>query len=195
MAMLVDPATTTDNPPLGWNADCAKVLRKFYEIGSADLINARSELRSLVAQDGEWGEEVQEVQDVLRQVDDAGKSHIQVTIEEQLKFQNLKPQAVWKTIFQRQFPLLLDIALRLLSMMTQTADVERNCKVQKVVKTKNRNRLKNKNVKMLCYCYANLRLLKRLQQELDSTDELEDFLESALILDDEEDTAMATEAA
>ena len=79
--------------------------------------------------------------------------------------------------------------------MTQTADVERNCKVQKVVKTKTRNRLKNENVKMLCYCYANLRLLKRLQKELEPSDDLEDFLESALILDDEEDTAVATEAA
>ena len=132
--------------------------------------------------------------EVLRQVDHAGKSHIQVTIEEQLKFQNLKPQAVWKTTFQTQFPQLLDIALRLLSMMTQTADVERNCKVQKVVKTKDRNRLKNKNVKMLCYCYANLRLLKRLQNEIDPSDDLEDFLESALMLDEEEDTAEATEA-
>ena len=77
-------------------------------------------------------------------------------------------------------------------MATQSADVERCCKVHKVVHSKSRNRLKNANVTKLIYCYVNLRLLKKLEAEtgseevLDSNNDLEDFLGSAIFDDDDE---------
>ena len=67
-------------------------------------------------------------------------------------------------------------------MATQSAGVERCCKVHKIVHTKARNRLKNKNVQMLVYCYVNLRLIKKIEEgnSLDPNNDLEDFLDSAL---------------
>ncbi len=71
-------------------------------------------------------------------------------------------------------------------LSTQSADVERVCKVHKLVHTKSRNRLKNSNVYKLLYCYVNLRLLKSLDldhadQTLDREDVLEDFLDQAIL--------------
>ena len=70
-------------------------------------------------------------------------------------------------------------------MATQSADVERACKVHKVVHTKSRNRLTHELVTDLVYCYVNLRLLKKVRphfegKPLDGEDNLEDYLGSAL---------------
>jgi len=96
------------------------------------------------------------------EIDIEGKSHIEVAIEEQLFFADYKPHLLWLTTFGSQFPLLMDVAVRLLSMLTHSCDVERNCKIQKIVKTKTCNKLLNKNVFKLAYCYSNLRLLKKM---------------------------------
>ena len=81
--------------------------------------------------------------------------------------------------------MLEDIAIRLLTMATQSADVERTCKVHKLVHTKARNRLSNATVTQLVYCYVNLRLVKKMETEekgksFDADDDLEDFLYSSL---------------
>jgi len=65
-------------------------------------------------------------------------------------------------------------------MLTHSCDVERNCKIQKVIKTKTRNRLVNKNVFLLSYCYANLHLLKRMDGKLNPNHMLEELLENGM---------------
>ena len=107
-------------------------------------------------------------------------------------FAKYKPHMFWMTIFGQQFPLLKDVAVRLLSMLTHSCDVERNCKIQKVIKTKTRNRLVNKNVFMLSYCYANLRLLKRIHGQLDPDHTLKEFLENGMELENSNDAGEET---
>ena len=76
-------------------------------------------------------------------------------------------------------------------MACESADVERTCKVNKIIHTKSRNRLNNTNVARLIFCYVNLRLLKSLNQgevDLDKDNTLENFLaDAALINTDPED--------
>ena len=56
--------------------------------------------------------------------------------------------------------LIMDPAIRALTVAIQSADVERVCKAHKVIHTKSRNLLANKTVQMLLFAYCNLRLLK-----------------------------------
>jgi hypothetical protein len=88
-----------------------------------------------------------------------------------------------KQIHHHQPPTDSQIMIRLSVMATQSADVERVCKVHKIVHTKGRNRLKNAKVVKLLYCYVNLRLLKAL--DVDHADnkhgDLEGFLFQALL--------------
>ena len=88
-----------------------------------------------------------------------------------------------------QFPVISDLAFRLCVMGTQSADVERVCKVHKLVHTKARNRLKNLNVCRLLFCYVNLRLLKSLEKpgSIDNNNDMEDFLSQAALLNTDED--------
>ncbi len=70
-------------------------------------------------------------------------------------------------------------------MATQSADVERACKVHKLVHTRARNRMKHKLVTDLVFCYVNLRLMKKVrsnfnEKTVDAKDDLEDFLCSGL---------------
>ena len=88
-----------------------------------------------------------------------------------------------KASHSETFPKLAVVAARLLSLATQSADVERCCKVHKIVHTKARNRLRNSTVQMLVFCYVNLRLMKQVEGDdvtLDSKNDLEDFLGSAI---------------
>ena len=75
------------------------------------------------------------------------------------------PSLVWNLGLGKQFPKLKDIALRLMQMGTQSADVDRVCKAHKLLHTKARNRLANRNVNSLMYCYVNLRLLKKYERQ------------------------------
>ena len=98
----------------------------------------------------------------------------------------VQPHTLWKIKYSRDYPKLTEPSIRVAVMATQSADVERVCKVHKLVHTKSRNRLKNKNVRLLLYCYVNLRLLKSLDLEhedkkLDTEDDLEDFLYQAIL--------------
>jgi hypothetical protein len=113
-----------------------------------------------------------------------GAGHLDAVIREQHQAEKLSVNILWNNKYKRQFPKLFEPAVRLLTMGTQSADVERCCKVHKIVHSRPRNRLKNKNVVDLVYCYVNLRLLKRLDQEgtnLDDNDDLEEFLADAIL--------------
>ena len=71
-----------------------------------------------------------------------GRTHIEEVVEKQKASMNLKPAHLWANKYGRQFPLLREIAIRLLTMATQSADVERCCKVHKLVHRKDRTRQK-----------------------------------------------------
>jgi hypothetical protein len=85
--------------------------------------------------------------------------------------------------------LLSEIAVPVLVIATQSADVERVCKVHKLIHNKIRNRPANDSVYMLLYFYVNLRILKRLDMIAveDTASHLEGFLAEAL--DDDHDSA------
>ena len=126
----------------------------------------------------------------------ASFGHLQYEIKWQKAALNSRhPANIWKLHLSEQFPKLFDIALRLLMMGTQSADVERVCKANKVVHSKVRNRLTDKNVRMLLYCYVNLRLLKKhtsakgdTTTQLDTMGDLEDFLDQAILVHTEENS-------
>jgi hypothetical protein len=119
----------------------------------------------------------------------------------QIKSLKHSPHKKWRLIFKKEKPRLYEIARRLLVMSTQSADVERVCKAHKVVHTKVRNRLNNKTVHQLLYCYVNLRLIKKIQDEkdqiastrVDPDDGWEDFFESALLDNIEDERELAEE--
>ena len=91
-------------------------------------------------------------------------------------------------LFRDQFPLLSKIAVPVLVISTQSADVERVCKVHKLIHTKIRNRLAIDTVYMLLFCCVNLCILKRLDIAIeDNASHLEGFLAEAL--DDDHDSA------
>jgi hypothetical protein len=192
--MIVDPTMTVDfsELPPGWDQECRDVLRRFYQ--GPELMAAYSELLLLVNQTGSWGKDVEQFQADIRlsATDAAGKYHIQVLVAEQLNAWQLKPHILWKLKYSEQFPKLTEPSIRVSVMATQSADVERVCKVHKLVHTKSRNRLKNANVYKLLFCYVNLRLLKSLDlehddKEMDKEDVLEDFLGQAILENTEPD--------
>eukprot|EP00977_Amphora_coffeiformis_P024636 scaffold16502_cov177-Amphora_coffeaeformis.AAC.9 len=187
LAMLLDPTTTMNVEELNqihplWYPECRKVLKRFYD--ESDLVVAKTQLYELVNQTGNWGDEVTESKSYIGVGAKQHRFHIQSVIAEQLKAVDLKPHLLWKVSIGLQFPKLKDIAMRLLTMATQCADVERVCQVQKFVNSKVYGRLKNQNVKRLIYCYVNLRLLKNIGVERDEKNVVEDFLCDAILEED-----------
>ena len=180
-AMLVDPSMTVGQAeaPQGWEEDCDEVLRRFYS--GADLFQAKAELNDLLLQEGTWGKHVTDIKEHIA-VPHRNKTHIQVVIEEQLKTVVLKSDKAWRAVFCKQFPKLAKVAVRVLTMATQSADVERSCKVHKIIHSKSRNRLKLRNVIKLMYCYVNLRLLQKIDKKgAADTAHLVDFLADAIL--------------
>jgi hypothetical protein len=96
---------------------------------------------------------------------------------------------LWKLDGMQQFPLIAPIATRLAVLAVQSADVERSCKVHKIIHTKSRNRLQNKTVRNLIFDYVNLRLLSRVknEEEAKASMAVSDFLSNAFDDNAEED--------
>jgi hypothetical protein len=188
--MIIDSSTAVDRNelPQGWREECMSVLERFYT-EEEDILAIEAELLSIVNLEGGFGRDVRKYRDMLAVQQPAGKYQIQLEAEKQIKSLVIKPHLLWKLQYTDQFPKLTEPAIRMAVMATQSADVERVCKVHKIIHTKSRNRLKNKNVYMLLYCYVNLRLLKSMDQggDLDKDDVLEDFLGQS-ILDTAEET-------
>lgn len=187
MATILDPAfsPSMDDLPEGWLDGCRSVLLRFYS--GEDLTTAETELLQLVDRQGRWGVEVELQQKRLHShLNGGGEYLVQKIAAAQVATTSDKPHLRWKLIFSKQFPLLYEVARRVLVMSTQSADVERVCKAHKVVHTKVRNRLKNKTVYSLLYCYVNLRLLKKINED----DTMTSFLEQAILdhINDDEAT-------
>jgi len=176
-----------EKAPAGWSEDCESILRRFYS--GTDLVAAMSELQAIVSQDGVWGQDVEDMKETL-QVNETGKSKLTVVIERQIKSLVYQPHTMWRVRHRDQFPKLEEPALRVACMSTQSANVERCCKVHKITKTKARNRLGDKFVYMLCYCYVNLRLLNKLDPKAaqENNTDFEDFLAGAIAAEMEDDT-------
>ena len=202
MAMILDPAMVppVDHLPNNWLTECDKILGQFYhqdgEQSALDFLAARNELKNCVNKAGSFGAESKMKQNLLENAvgkppssDEFGHVAYEIKLMKKL-LETDDPAVSWKCDLGNEFPKLKDIAIRLMEMGTQSADVERVCKAHKIVHTKVRNRLTNKNVNLLLHCYVNLRLLKKYEDEgkrvdgrpLDQEDDLEDFLGQALLV-------------
>jgi hypothetical protein len=173
---LVDPFSTPTEEYLqqvmGWENECLKVLKPFYPDAS-DREAALDEIKSLIRRRGEWGQLINRKQELIC----SPEATTFKTMTEKLIFQQSKMTSVvddWSLIGVKQFPKIAPIAIRVDEMSVQSADVERVCKVHKLIHTKARNRLYTTTVHRLLFTYINLRLLNQC------TDELGDFLSAAL---------------
>ena len=204
LAMILDPSMNCPHNqlPPGWEDECREILERFYpepgddggdeDEGGHAFIVAISELQAIAGREGAFGRHVEQEQKMLLRMVGAPPSHqmnghVAHMIKTQKAAMKLTPSRTWNLSLGKAYPEVCDIALRLLSMATQSADVERVCKAHKIVHSKVRNRLVNKNVQMLLYCYVNLRLIKTLESRngrsnIDANDHLEDFLGQAIIL-------------
>lgn len=194
MASILDPVLCVDSSllPDDWKAECQKIVERFYPGVSQTRgrMAAMKELSSCVLRQGSFGKEASFLQKELTKAvgkcpSRAAFGHVAHEIKRQKTTLDLtEPANLWKLELAQEFPALQDIAVRLMQMGTQSADVERCCKVNKIVHTKVRNRLAENNVKMLVYCYVNLRLLKGSRAPgrgtMDAADQMEDFLGDAL---------------
>jgi hypothetical protein len=77
-------------------------------------------------------------------LNNGGMSFVQQIATTQVATSYEKPHLRWKVIISEQFPLLADVARRVLIMGTQYADAERVYKAHKEIQTKVRNRLKTR---------------------------------------------------
>ena len=183
LAMLLDPCTFpgAENLPDNWHAECAVVWQKFFD--AAGIMRAEAEMALLITGAGAFGEDVQRATQIVAEEGAANHGPLSAAIQKQKLSKSIALEAKWKVKYSPLFPNMTEVAVRLLSMATQSADVERCCKVHKIVHTKTRNRLKNKTVQMLVYCYVNLRLMNTVKSGINDPDcknDLEDFLASAI---------------
>ena len=210
MAMILDPffCPTFDGLPDNWETECDSILRHFYpQDGSSEraqeLLRAQKELQQCVMRHDAFGEQVKRQQGLLDTASGSrpigtNMGHLAYEIKHQkVALQSTTPANAWNMTLGARYPKLQDIAIRLMEMGTQSADVEHICKAHKIVHTKVRNRLTNKNVKMLLYCYVNLRLVQR-NEEVEQGEpilenvELEDFLNQAILFQLDDDSSDST---
>lgn len=118
----------------------------------------------LVDQNGQWGADVVHYQELPQMTDVSNCTHISVVISQQVKSMEVLSHELWIMQYCRQFPLLHNIACKLTVISSQSANVERVCKVHKLVHTNSRNREKNSTVCSLLYCYVNLRLIRNMRK-------------------------------
>jgi hypothetical protein len=91
------------------------VLVRFYV--DDELTNAETELLSLIARDGNWGKEVATQRERLCvHLDNGAFYMVQKIANAQVATSANKPHLRWKVIFYHQFPLLSEVARRVLIM-------------------------------------------------------------------------------
>jgi len=148
-----------------------------------------TEINRLVAGEGSWGMCVSKIRnrghcvpfETATDRKELGFYINAVSVARQETIQ-IRPDLLWRNTLQKEFPLLYEVARRVLVMSTQSADVERLCKAHKIVHTTTRNRLKNATVLKLLYCYINLRLLKNNEHGCnDCDDTMVNFLEQSIL--------------
>jgi len=89
-----------------------------------------------MTQEGKWGDDLDKYDEICGKMRTRGKSHLQIAIEWQLSNLTYKPHRTWLVRYHEDFDLLYDPAVRVHTMSTQSADVERTCKVHKIRCTK-----------------------------------------------------------
>jgi len=189
LATILDPYTSPSiaDLPCNWLQSCSTVLERFYKDQKLDMVE--TEINRLVAGEGSWGDYVSEIQSRGYRVPfettiDRKEPgfYIDAVLAARKGTLGIRPDLVWRNSLQREFPLLYEVARRVLVMSTQSADVERLCKAQKVIHTTVRDRLKNATVLKLVYCYINLHLLKSNEcKSNDPDDSMVNFLEQSIL--------------
>jgi len=198
MAWMLDPAFAPDSSDLpdDWREHCEKIIKRFQSLPE-DQLDAMNQLEGCVLKRGSFGKQAEQVQQSIRAIAGAPPPatttlHVNYEIKRQkaaLKHNN--PTNCWRMEVGSENSKLQNLALRLMQMGTQSADVERVCKANKIVHSKIRNRLTNDKVNKLLHCHVNLRLLNRHSTEkgladpsalTQADDEMEDFLGQAVVL-------------
>ena len=186
IASILDPYTTPvfvgyEWLPTDWETQCKRFLKDYYS--GDELEAAMDELKQILLRRGAWGDHINSCQDRIQPPATMSfESNAAKTVWMYKKAMTMThPVDDWELTGRGMYPKLFPIAVRLLSLAVQSADVERVCKAHKVIHTKARNRLLTKTVQMLLYTYCNLRLL-------DASPELGDFLVDAMkgSVDDDE---------
>ena len=178
MASILDPYTTPvfvgyEWLPTDWETQCKRFLKDYYS--GDELEAAMNELKQILLRRGAWGDHINSCQDRIQPPANMSfESNAAKTVWTYKKAMTMThPVDDWELTGRGMYPKLFPIAVRLLSLAVQSADVERVCKAHKIIHTKARNRLLTKTVQMLLYTYCNLRLL-------DASPELGDFLVDAM---------------
>ena len=176
VATLCDPAVfpEKDTLPSDWLSTCSKVLQKFFT--GRQQLDARQEIMKIVAGTGVYGEEVEHRRSYLshQELPDS-LSKVALVVKQQETFATETPSLLWETVLYREYPLLSEIASRLLVMSTRSNSVERACGARNL--SKSCDRFCNKKVYMLLYCHINL----RLSNDAGHDNCLEGFLEQAIL--------------
>lgn len=185
LAMLLDPTTCPplDGLPADWESESEKVLKRFYS--GKDLLDANAELMQILDHQGKFGAHVERFQDALKTVlsNAEGRSHVQQVVDRQLPARDTVPHLVWKLSLRSSFPLVFEIARRVLAMGTTSIDASWVGKLEKAL---GHNGLTNRKVLMLLYCHINLRVMKNKNNEagVEEMGAFEDFISQALLEED-----------
>jgi len=180
MATLLDPATcpASDDLPEDWEDESEKVMKQFYQ--GKEFLDAHNELMTLLDHQGKFGKEVARYKDAIQDVDPSTEAaedydtppthnkhgqclHVQRVVDRQLPSTDTRPHLVWKLSLKTSFPLLLEIARRVLVMGTASANADWTGKLQQAVshtfKGNNKDLKTNKHGRMMLYCHMNIRHL------------------------------------
>lgn len=188
LAMILDHFTCPvpeelDQIEPEWRNHCKEIFTSFHkdDPGKAALVH-QDFMKLMISVErgrGLFGENVESSSDLIQSR--AREANKQLEFKTELAYEvNLQkemlafaPAVAWCYEYKPLFPHLSEIAARLLPLAIQSADVERCCKVNKLVHTKIRNRLGERNVSMLLSCYINLRLLRSMVKNPFDYDKLE----------------------
>ena len=147
---------------------------------NGEKIAVKGELNEIILRRGDWGEVINMFQkSIILPTNLKDKSYVEQEIWRQ-QHMNENVETFWQTQGAIQFPKVSELAIRLSLMSVQSADVERICKVNKIIHTKTRNRLVHDRTQKLLYCFINTRLLHKSNNResefllsVDSDDDIE----------------------
>ena len=202
MAWILDPTFAPDlsELPEDWRDHCHKIIKRFHS-SPEDQMQAMGQLEDCILKKRSFGKQATQTQQAIRAIAGApppatAMLHVAHEIKHQkAAMEHFNPTNCWRLEVGAESPKLKNVALRLMQMGTQSADVERACKAHKIVHSKIRNRLTNDKVNKLLCCCVNLRLLSRCSTDngmvnpsalTQADDEMEDFIGQAVVLEAEE---------
>lgn len=182
LAMLLDPTTcpSSDGLPAEWESESEKVLKRFYS--GKELLDSNAELMQILDHQGKFGVQIERFREAVSTILPSleGRSHTQRVIDRQLPARDTVPHLVWKLSLRSSFPLLSEVARRVLVMGTTSIDAAWTSKLEKALGS---NGLTNRKKLMLLYCHINLRVMKNKNNGsgVEDIESFEEFISQALL--------------